>query len=418
MNNISETIKNYADIKKLCRRSLDIIGIFDGEYAYKGPDCVQIDLTNNCNNNCIACWCNSPLLKDKEISPEVKGQALDYKAVIRLIDKLLAMGTKELFFSGGGEPFMHPRVIDVLAYAKSKNFICYLNTNFTLVDEDEMNRLKEIRLDYLVVSLWAAAPHTYVITHPNKNEETFLRIKALLKSLCETKNSFPKVRLYNVISNLNYRELVQMVEFTLEYRCDCVEFAVVDTIPGRTDELLLDKEQASDILKACRKCRLDKRYYAPDGRFIISNFDQFVRRVSNEYSSEAEYDRGILDNMPCYVGWLFARVLADGNVNFCLKSHRIPVGNIYEQEFDAIWNGARQRQFRRATIKHGKHSGFFSMLGNDPEKEIGCYKSCDDLGRNIFMHERIENLTRSQRNLLRTAANVKRFRRRLFNHGR
>lgn len=417
MNSISGSIRNYSDIKKLYRRSLDIIGVFDGEYAYKGPDCVQIDLTNNCNNNCVACWCNSPLLGDKAISPEVKGHTLEYDAVIKLIDNLSGMGTRELFFSGGGEPFMHPEVMDLLAYAKSKSFICYLNTNFTLVDENRLNRLKKIGLDYLVVSLWAATPQTYTATHPNKSEDTFLRMKALLKSLCKTKNSFPNVRLYNVISNLNYHELVQMVEFALECRCDYVEFTVVDTIPERTDSLLLNKEQVSLLLEACKKCRLDKRYYKQDGTFIISNFDQFFRRVSSEYSCNAEYDRGMVDNMPCYVGWLFARVLADGNVNSCLKSHRIPIGNIYKQDFAAIWNGAKQREFRRATVSRGKKSRIFSMLGNDPEKKIGCYKSCDDLGRNMFMHERINSLTHSQKNLLKAAAHIKRFGRKLFNYG-
>ena len=146
MSKILEKISKYSDIKGLIRDSLFMcmLGIFDGEYAYKGPHWVQIDLTNNCNNNCIACWCNSPLLGDKAMPPEVKKQTLDYHVVIRLIDKLSTMGTKELYFSGGGEPFMHPRVIDILSYAKSKRFICHLHTNFTLVDEDILNRLKEI----------------------------------------------------------------------------------------------------------------------------------------------------------------------------------------------------------------------------------------------------------------------------------
>jgi len=401
-------------LQKLIRNSLDVIGIFDGEYAYKGPHCVQIDLTNNCNNNCIACWCNSPLLGDKAMPPELKKQTLDYQVVIKLIDKLSTMGTRELYFSGGGEPFMHPRALDILSYAKSKGFICYLSTNFTLVNEDILNRLKEIKFDHLVVSLWAATPKTYAITHPNKNGETFLRMKRLLKWLNETKDSFPCVRLYNVISNMNYKEFIQMVDLSSEILSEFVEFTVVDTIPERTDRLLLDKEQALELLKLCKKAKLNKRYYTEDGKFIISNFDQFFRRISSEYSSDAEYDRGFLDGMPCYVGWLFARVLADGNVNSCLKSHRIPVGNIYEEEFDIIWNGEKQRAFRKGVSEQRKDSPIFSMIGNDPRKEIGCYKSCDDLGRNMWMHEKLSKLTPLQRNLLQSAANIKGFKRSRF----
>jgi len=418
MNKIREAINKYSDIKKLIRYSLDIIGIFDGEYAYKGPDSVQIDLTNNCNNNCIGCWCNSPLLGDKTIPPDVKKQTLDYNVVIKLIDKLSVMGTRVLYFSGGGEPLMHPLAIDVLSYAKSKGFICYLHTNFTLVNEDILNRLKGIKLDYLVISLWAGTPQTYAITHPNKNKETFLRMKKLLKWLNETKDSFPKVRLYNVIFNMNYKDFIQMVDFSLETSCECVEFTVIDTIPERTDKLLLDGEQTLALLEICKTARLNKKYYDKDGRFIISNFDQFLRRISSEYSSDAEYDRGFLDSMPCYIGWLFARILADGNVNSCLKSHRMPVGNIYEEEFDVIWNGKKQREFRKAVLRPKKDSPLFSMIGNDPRKEIGCYKSCDDLGRNMWMHEKISKLIPLQRSLLQSVANKKRFKRRLFNNGR
>lgn len=418
MNRTQEVINKYSDVKKLIRNSLDIIGIFDGEYAHKGPDCAQIDLTNNCNNNCIACWCNSPLLGDKAISPLVKGQTLDYDAVIRLINKLSTMGTRELFFSGGGEPLMHPQALEILSYAKSKRFICHLNTNFTLMEVDILDRLKEIQFDYLVVSLWAATPQTYCLTHPNKSEETFLKIKRLLKFLNETKHSFPQVRLYNVISNMNYREFIQMVDFSLETLCDCVEFAVLDTIPERTDKLLLNREDARELLQMCQVVKNNKRYYRDDGRFIISNFEQFLRRIASEHSSDSEYDRGFLDSMSCYVGWLFVRVLADGNINSCLKSHRIPIGNIYEQEFDIIWNGKKQREFRRDVLRPGKDSSIFSMIGNDPRKKIGCYKSCDDLGRNLFMHEKIIKLTPLQKSLLKSVANIKRFKRSLFNNGR
>ncbi len=418
IDKILKRINKYSDIKKLISSGLDMIGIFDGEYAYKGPYCVQIDLTNNCNNNCIACWCNSPLLGDGIIPPDVKKQRLDYDVVVRLIERLSVIGTRELYFSGGGEPFMHPQALDILCYAKSKGFICYVNTNFTLVNEDILNKLKEIRFDYLVISLWAATPETYAITHPNKSGETFLKIRKLLKWLNKTKDSFPKVRLYNVISNMNYKEFIQMIEFSLETFCETVEFAVVDTIPERTDRVLLNEDETLELIGVCKDAKLNSRYYTRDGKFVVSNFDQFFRRISSEYSSDAEYDRGFLDGMPCYVGWLFARVLADGNVNPCLKSHRIPVGSIYEEDFDSIWNGEKQRNFRKSVLRGKEDPHIFSMIGNDPRKEIGCYKSCDDLGRNMQMHEKISRLTTLQRSLLQSAANIKHFKRTLFNNGR
>ena len=278
------------------------------------------------------------------------------------------------------------------------------------------NRISEIKLDHLVISLWAATPEMYAKTHPNKAANDFLRIKHFLALLNERKNRYPRVRIYNVISNLNYHELIQMAEFARETRSECVEFTVVDTMPERTDRLLLNSEQAKEILTMCRELQQDKRYYTGDGKFLISNFDQFVRRVSSEYSSEAEYDRDYLDDIPCYVGWLFARIIADGNVNSCLKSHRIPIGNLYEQDFADIWNGSKQRDFRKCMTGASKDFRILSMIGNDPKKATGCYKSCDDLGRNILMHEKILKLNPLQKKLLQRAAKIKRMQKMLFSH--
>lgn len=408
----------FPDMAGLARSGLEIIGIFDGEYAYKGPDCVQIDLTNNCNNDCVACWCNSPLLGDKAIPADIKKQSLDYKLVIKLIDKLSAMRTRELFFSGGGEPLMHPRFIDIISYAKLKGFVCHLNTNFTLADANIIKKLKDVSLDYLIVSLWSATPRTYLLTHPNKDEETFIRIKNLLKLLNESKRIYPKIRLYNVISNINYREFIQMVDFALDTKCEFVEFTVVDTIPGRTDKLLLSKKQNLELIEMCKTVKEDKKYYTANGEFIIVNFEQFLRRISCGHGCDAEYDREFLDDVPCYVGWLFARVLADGNVNSCLKSHRIPIGNLYKDEFDIIWNGKLQCQFRKSVLGPKNASSIFSLIGNDPGKEIGCYKSCDDLGRNLFVHEKILGLNSCEKLFLQSIAGVKQFQRKLLRNGK
>ncbi len=410
--------RDYLDIKKLVRNSLDVIGIFDGEYAFRGPDCVQIDLTNKCNNNCIACWCNSPLLLDKATPPEEKEKTLDYKVTISLIDTLARIGTREIYFSGGGEPLMHPQAPNIISYAKSKEIACHLHTNFTLMDEEKLRVFKDIKLDHIVISLWAATPETYVKTHPNKGIADFERIIGLLRSLNRSKDSWPQVRLYNVISNINYKEFIQMVELALDTGCESVEFTVVDTIPGRTEQLLLNNAQVQELRDSCLRAKKEKRYYWPNGKPRISNFDHFLRRLTSVHQENAEYDKGFLDNIPCYVGWLFARILADGNVNSCLKSHRMPIGNLYQESFESIWNGKKQRAFRRAALNMKKDAGVFSMIGNDPNKEIGCYKSCDDLGRIMLMHEKIQKLTPAQKKTLMYAARIKRLQRMIFRRSR
>ncbi len=400
---------NHIGSGRLVQNYLDILGVFNGQYAFKGPLHVQIDLTNDCNNNCIGCWCNSPLLEEKAIPPRVKKQFLPFSLLKELLDELSPMGTKEIYFSGGGEPFMHPEIMDILVYAKKKNFTCYVNTNFTLLDKEKIEKIIEIGLDHLTVSTWAGTPQTYAATHPNKSEETFNQIKANLTLLNSAKRRTPYIKLYNVIFNLNYHELEEIVDFARETGSESVEFALIDTVPGKTDKLLLNPQQIKILQDKAKSLNdnLDKRGCLDE--VLLFRFDSFLRRIcSSNDLSKATYDRNIIDKMPCYIGWCFSRIMPDGNVNSCLKAHRIPVGNLYHNSFSQIWNGEKQQYFRRKTLVYEKNDPFFYLIGNDPEiKEAGCYKSCDDIGRNIYLHNRIMSLTPLERGLLRLLARIR-----------
>lgn len=391
---ISALIDIKTRLKKLKRQrrnGLVLAGIFDGIRAFAGPYRVQIDLTNSCNNNCIACWCRSPLLEEKKQDTK---EILEYSVALDLINQLYQMDIEQIDLSGGGEPFKHPRIMDIISYIKKKSMICSINTNFTLLDEGILKQLCCLGLDYLTVSLWSATARTYAATHPNKTEETFIQIKQRLKLLAQLKqNGKPHVQLYNVIFNLNYREINKMINFARDVKADEVGFAFADTIPGKTDCLLLNSKERSWLVKCCEKIN-DK--LAPDLSYnglSLSGFDHFLRRAKSPSYKDAEYDKEIVPVIPCYTGWIFARVLANGNVNSCLKSHRFPIGNVYKESFSKIWNSKRQKIFRARTKVYKKDDPIFNLIGNNPDAEIGCYKSCDDLLRNIEMHKKMNELT-------------------------
>jgi len=208
---------------------------------------------------------------------------------------------------------------------------------------------------------------------------------------------------------MNYHEIEDMIEFALQTRSEMIEFTVIDTIPGKTDILLLNDEERQILLENCK--RLKERYESPNfkNRIRLFRFEQFMRRILNVDARVAEYDSNIIGTMPCYAGWTFVRILADGNVNSCLKSHRFPVGNILNQEFSQIWNGPLQRYFREKTIRFEKTDPFFSLIGNDPDSNMGCYKSCDNIGYNMYMHGKVTSLSQFEKNILRGIANIMKF---------
>jgi len=393
-------------IKRLLGRYLDVMGILDGAYAYKGPGSAQIDLTNNCNNDCIGCWCNSPLLEEKKIDPQTKKQAIPFKRVIDLIDELYKMGTHHIYYAGGGEPFMHPQIMEILEHTKRRGLECYVNTNFTLIDEKKIKELIDLKVDSLAVSIWAGTAKIYSDTHPNKDENTFYRIKEMLKLLNRAKHKYPIIKIYNVIFNMNYHDIEAMVEFVLQTNSDALEFTALDTIPGKTDKLLLNDKEKDVLLESCK--RIKERYESGGlkNKLKLLGFEQFMRRLSNTDAKSAEYDSNIIGVLPCYAGWTFVRILADGNVNSCLKSHRFPVGNILNQNFRCIWNEALQRYFREKTLRLERNDPFFSLIGNDPDSKMGCYKSCDNIGHNMDMYGKIASLNQLEKRFLKGIVDI------------
>ncbi len=389
-------------IQDFCRCNKDLAGVIDGRRAFIGPELLQLDPTNKCNNDCIACWCRSPLLKEKKIAADEENLSLPLDIIRRLLDDCAALGTTNVYLAGGGEPFMHPNIMDIVAHIKGLGMSCHINTNFTLVTREMAEQLVEMGVDHLIVSLWAATPKTYVASHPNKTEQSFEDVLEVLKHLLQKrKNNVPDIKLYNVIMNLNYFEIEEMVDLAYTLGVNSAEFTVADVIPGATDILLLSDEQRQEILRLCENSEKKERTENKDTRIFLR---EFKRRVGEAGAADGEYDKLMLTDIPCVIGWNFARVIPNGNVNACLKAHRLPVGNLHKNSFAEIWNGQKQMEFRQKTRAGDPTDPYFFKIGNDVNsKKIGCHRGCDDIERNRRLWARYQQLSTLEQFYLKSA---------------
>jgi MoaA/NifB/PqqE/SkfB family radical SAM enzyme len=460
--------------KKNFKENLDLVGALDGSRAYKGPDIVQIDLTDKCNLNCVGCWCHSDLLGESKLK---EFKELPYDLVKKIIEDLHDGGVKEIMISGSGEPFMHPKIVDIISLIKKKGIRLNIVTNFTLINKEIIKKLVELKADNITASIWAGDAETYVKTHPNQTKETFEKIKENLKYLHSVKkeNNLPNVKIYNVISKFNYNHLKEMLDFALETSVDYIEFQVADIIPEKTDSLRLDERDKKNILsqvmdfkkrkeyfdvligtqhlkkfnkkhysefmefgrffkntlekgfdlrfnekkaicprgysslrmdvdqtkenafkfkfseelcKTCpsyKKCDINKENFTVKEEFLnLLGFGSFFRRISNQ-NEKGNYDSNIIDSVPCYVGWIYARILTNGDITPCCKAHLFPLGNLHKKSFKEIWFSKKYDEFRKKAKKLKKSDKYFS--------KIGCYKGCDNLGMNLEMHRRMKDLS-------------------------
>ena len=369
----------FSEIK---RRYLNLKGIASRWHAYKGPDTVQIDLTDQCNSNCIICWIHSPVI-DKR--PSFK--SLDFEKVKNFMQDIANLKVRDIIFSGGGEPFCYSEIWETLELAQRYDLSFHINTNFTLLKRSDIKRLCTFdKLLSLTISLWASTPDLYSRVH-GRSEDTFSDLVENIKFLNCIKHPKLYVKIAVVINNTNYQDLKGFADLMHKTGCPNLEFGVCDSTTKATQVYLCNKEQ----LIALKKNFNDLEQYINRKRYIINivNREVFLNRISNPTACCGEYDTRMA-NTPCYAGWTFLRLRANGDFNSCLKSHRIPIGNIYKANINVVWNNVLQQQFREKTLCVPKDKEYFRFIGDNGNTEIGCKRVCD----NIVNNNRLYNAAR------------------------
>jgi MoaA/NifB/PqqE/SkfB family radical SAM enzyme len=372
----------------------DVAGVLDGQRAFVGPEQVVIDATNRCNNNCLPCWTNSPLLGDFGPPTDWHRQQMPPEMLLELIDDLAALGTQRIRFSGGGEPLLHPAMYEAVERVKGHGMIAALTTNFSSLDEAGVVRLAKSGLDELTVSLWAGTPTTYSRSHPNKTEATFERIENYLKIYAEHKSAGQEVVMANVLFSMNFQETREMLDFALRVGADGLYYTLVDSVHERTDGLLLTPPHLKVLKDHLRQVKQRVDGLAAEGkRLRLENFEGVLQRLTAKGAARGDYDKDAVEAIPCYVGWTFVRVLPTGIVAPCCRGTQKPMGDLRQEKFTEIWRGDTMREFRHYALRERKSHPYFAP--------IGCHRTCDNLMHNRQFHERLTALTEQELEHLR-----------------
>lgn len=120
-------IKSVQDLKILCQKVLylmpRVIRTFDR--FTEVPPSLQIEPTNYCNLNCICC----PTSRMKR-----KKGFMDVGLFQKIIDDASTIGVKRIHLYLHGEPMLHPQIVEMISYIKSKAIELHLTTNGMLLN--------------------------------------------------------------------------------------------------------------------------------------------------------------------------------------------------------------------------------------------------------------------------------------------
>lgn len=179
------------------------------------------EITHNCNYGCSYCIFSC----DKK---RVDGE-LTTKECFHVIDELVNNGFKHLKITGG-EPFIRKDLIDILNYA-SKRLIVDVSTNASLINEDLVNKLNQIDLKMIHVSLDGNKEEHESVRGKGTYERTINGLKALKKS----KN---KIRVGSVIHTNNEQNLESLVKDSINLGANEIIFSIMEPVEGQTKSLV------------------------------------------------------------------------------------------------------------------------------------------------------------------------------------
>jgi len=114
-----------------------------------------------------------------------------------------------------------------------------------------------------------------------------LRIKENLLYLNTHKKARPRVKLYNVIFNMNYGELNGMIEFAAETNSEFIEFTLVDTVPGATDVLHLNNAELAILHESCMEIK--SKCYQKQDLELQENIDK-VGSQQNDFKNYEKWN--------------------------------------------------------------------------------------------------------------------------------
>jgi len=374
------------------------LGIIHGRRAFTGPIYAQIGVTDRCNLNCLCCWFHSPLIRDNPYRSQ--HAELSFDDYCRLLRGLHKLGCRYIIIVGFGEPFLHPRIIHMLAEAKRTGFNCGVCTNGVLLTESMVNELIDMRLDRLDVSVWAGSAASYVKTHPGCSGKIFERIGRALLLIKELKREkgldVPYVKILNVICNANYTDIEEMIDFGIEAGAEEVIFQPMMTVPGETDSLLLSDDEAALV----REKLITLRSKVENCPLKFVNIDEYLARISSARHASGDYDLGMVHRIPCTIGWRFVVTLANGDVLACCNGSGKPLGNFLRQPMKEIWNSPAYREFRK------RASVFPRSVFDDYFSAFACHTRCPHYLECLAIYRELSRMPGWQKQFLRAAAGL------------
>lgn len=276
------------------------------------PFNVSIEPTTDCNLACPECPSG---LKSFSRSTGKMDVNLFKKFLLQSSDTLIY-----LYFYFQGEPYLHPKFLEMVKMAKQKNLYTVTSTNAHFLTERKAKETIESGLDRILVSVDGTTQEIY---ENYRIKGSLEKVKKGIINLVNAKKELNSTRPYIILQFLVVKPNQHQIE---EIKILGKELGV-DKVAFKTAQIY-DFENGSELIPTINKYSRYKKQ--ENGKYVIKN------KMKNQ----------------CWKLWHSNIVTWNGTITPCCfdKDAKYSMGNLEEELFENIWQNNKYQNFRKQLL--------------------------------------------------------------------
>ncbi len=310
-----------------------------------GPLSVQIGISDRCNQRCVMCWDHPPPERRVPGMHPASGRFMDLELFADLLADLQGLGVGKIRLIGRGEPLLHPRLPAILETVAASGLPLDITSNGRCLTPELARQLaRHPGLKTLEVSLNAASGEVNRLVAGRPESGSDGEWNAMLNCLAEfhrhrpVTGRRPALHLSFVITRLNAHQVEDFAQLAAQLHAQQINYHMVQ-VHARSTDLLPTADQVRELEAALPRIGDFCRRHAIRHTLPIAVAMAQTRK-------EGGWSRRIHQQIPCYAGYYFAVILADGKVIGCCACDRA-LGNAAATPFSTIWHSRAYQAFRQ-----------------------------------------------------------------------
>ena len=179
---------------------------FGMTYLVGMPSYIAIEVTNLCDGGCLLC----PVGQGRRGRPFGR---MPWDRFCRIVDEVTGYARFAGLYNWG-EPFLHPRIYDMIRYVTARRIFTKLSSNLHAFRAEDAEELVRTGLDDLAVSLHGLSEASYRAYQPRHHfDEVIGKVKALVAAKQRLGSRTPDIHLGFIVTRYNEHEASALPEF-------------------------------------------------------------------------------------------------------------------------------------------------------------------------------------------------------------